>query len=335
MKNIEELLEYLKLIENEILNAANDTLQMSVFTFFQTYDENNESFNYPSFRINLKTKDIKEYALTLLSRSNAILKKSSEIKDFNYNNNKSTIDFINLNINKGEFVCIIGKNGSGKSTFSKLLSGLLPFKDGKIIVNGINLKDKKKTLEIRKTIGIVFQNPENQILFDKVYDDIAFSLQNLGFSKEQIPSIIDEALNSVNMSEYKNSYTDTLSLGQKQRIAIASTLAINPNLLILDEPTTMLDPINKTAIYKTLNNLHEKSITIIYITNNIDEILLADRILFLENGEIKEDFKKETLLNHLDSLKDFEAPGIISLIKKLSNKQISALNINDLLNIYK
>lgn len=260
-----------------------------------------------------------------------------EIKNlsYKYKNGNKVLNNINLNINKGEFVCIIGKNGSGKSTFSKLLSGLLPFKEGEIIVNGINLKDKKNTLEIRKTIGIVFQNPENQILFDKVYDDIAFSLQNLGFSKEQIPSIIDDALNSVNMSEYKNSYTDTLSLGQKQRIAIASTLAINPNLLILDEPTTMLDPINKTAIYKTLNNLHEKSITIIYITNNIDEILLADRILFLENGEIKEDFKKETLLNHLDSLKDFEAPGIISLIKKLSNKQISALNINDLLNIYK
>lgn len=260
-----------------------------------------------------------------------------EIKNlsYKYKNGNKVLNNINLNINKGEFVCIIGKNGSGKSTFSKLLSGLLPFKDGKIIVNGINLKDKKKTLEIRKTIGIVFQNPENQILFDKVYDDIAFSLQNLGFSKEQISNIIDDALNSVNMSEYKNSYTDPLSLGQKQRIAIASTLAINPNLLILDEPTTMLDPINKTAIYKTLNNLHEKSITIIYITNNIDEILLADRILFLENGEIKEDFKKETLLNHLDSLKDFEAPGIISLIKKLSNKQISALNINDLLNIYK
>lgn len=260
-----------------------------------------------------------------------------EIKNLSYKhkNGNKVLNNINLNINKGEFVCIIGKNGSGKSTFSKLLSGLLPFKEGEIIVNGINLKDKKKTLEIRKNIGIVFQNPENQILFDKVYDDIAFSLQNLGFSKEQIPSIIDDALNSVNMSEYKNSYTDTLSLGQKQRIAIASTLAINPNLLILDEPTTMLDPINKTAIYKTLNNLHEKSITIIYITNNIDEILLADRILFLENGEIKEDFKRETLLNHLDSLKDFEAPGIISLIKKLSNKQISALNINDLLNIYK
>lgn len=260
-----------------------------------------------------------------------------EIKNLSYKhkNGNKVLNNINLNINKGEFVCIIGKNGSGKSTFSKLLSGLLPFKEGEIIVNGINLKDKKKTLEIRKNIGIVFQNPENQILFDKVYDDIAFSLQNLGFSKEQISNIIDDALNSVNMSEYKNSYTDTLSLGQKQRIAIASTLAINPNLLILDEPTTMLDPINKTAIYKTLNNLHEKSITIIYITNNIDEILLADRILFLENGEIKEDFKKETLLNHLDSLKDFEAPGIISLIKKLSNKQISALNINDLLNIYK
>ena len=260
-----------------------------------------------------------------------------EIKNlsYKYKNGNKVLNNINLNINKGEFVCIIGKNGSGKSTFSKLLSGLLPFKEGEIIVNGINLKDKKKTLEIRKNIGIVFQNPENQILFDKVYDDIAFSLQNLGFSKEQISNIIDDALNSVNMSEYKNSYTDTLSLGQKQRIAIASTLAINPNLLILDEPTTMLDPINKTAIYKTLNNLHEKSITIIYITNNIDEILLADRILFLENGEIKEDFKKETLLNHLDSLKDFEAPGIISLIKKLSNKQISALNINDLLNIYK
>ena len=185
--------------------------------------------------------------------------------------------------------------------------------------------DKKKALEIRKNIAIVFQNPENQIIFDRVYDDIAFGLKNLGFSSEEIDERINEALKKVDMLEYKNSYTAELSLGQKQRIAIASSLAIHPNVLILDEPTTMLDPLSKNQIYKILKDLKSSGITIIYITNFIDELLLCDRTIVFEHGKIKKDFMKKDLLDNLDFLEDLEFPGIISI---LSNLHKSGIDIN-------
>ena len=256
--------------------------------------------------------------------------------NYNYKSNNFELKNINLKINDGEFVCIIGKNGSGKSTFSKLVAGLTNFKSGTILINNIDLKNIRKaktSIEIRKNVGIVFQNPETQILFDKVFDDMAFGLQNLGFSNKQIKEKIEMALKKVNMLDFINSKTDELSLGQKQRIAIASVLAIEPKILILDEPTTMLDPLNKNAIYKSLQKLHKNGTTIIYITNNIDEILLSDRILVLENGELKRDFLKKDLSENFDVLADFEVPGILSLIKKsiLENKTIS---LENLLNIY-
>lgn len=182
---------------------------------------------------------------------------------------------------------------------------------------GISLKDKKQTLAIRKNIGIVFQNPENQIIFDKVYDDLAFGLHNLGFSQEEAVKNIDEALRVVNMLEYKNSNCNELSLGQKQRIAIASVLAIKPKILILDEPTTMLDPISKNQIYSILQSLKQTGITIIYITNFIDEILLCDRIIIFEDGKIKKDFPKKDLLENIDFLDSLEFPGIVSLLASL------------------
>jgi energy-coupling factor transport system ATP-binding protein len=261
-----------------------------------------------------------------------------KINDLNYKYKAGNFELhsINLTINNGEFVCIIGKNGSGKSTFSKILAGLTKFKNGSITVNDIDLKksnNSKTALEIRKNIGIVFQNPETQILFDTVYDDLAFSLQNLGFPKEEFSNRIEQALEKVNMKDFMYSKTDELSLGQKQRIAIAANLAITPKVLILDEPTTMLDPISKTAIYKILKDLQSSGTTIIFITNNIDEILLSDRIIIFENGTIKQDFKKENLLDHFEDLKDFEAPGILSLIKKLST-QNKNLELSDLLDIY-
>lgn len=241
------------------------------------------------------------------------------IKNLNYK--YKTSDFglkdINLKIDTGEFVCIIGKNGSGKSTFSKILAGITKFKNGEIFLDNISLKDKRQSLEIRKNIGIVFQNPENQILFDKVYDDLKFGLHNLGFSNDAADANIDEALQLVNMSEYKNASTSELSLGQKQRIALASVLAIKPKVLILDEPTTMLDPISKNQMYSVLQNLKKSGITIIYITNIIDETLLCDRIIFFEEGKIKKDFLKRDLLENLDFLDSLEFPGIVSLIASL------------------
>ena len=194
---------------------------------------------------------------------------------------------------------------------------------------GLNLSDKKNALEIRKNVAIVFQNPENQIIFDRVYDDLAFALKNLGFSADEIEKNIDDALTKVNMLKYKNAYTTELSLGQKQKIAIASALAINPKVLILDEPTTMLDPVSKNQIYKILKNLKSSGITIVYITNFIDELLLCDRTIIFENGHLTKDFLKKDLLTNLDFLDNLEFPGIISLLNNLHKVGID-INLDNL-----
>ena len=194
---------------------------------------------------------------------------------------------------------------------------------------GISLKDKKQTLEIRKNIGIVFQNPENQIIFDRVYDDLKFGLQNLGFSDKETNKNIDEALKAVNMFEYKNNNCQELSLGQKQKIALAGNLAIKPKVLILDEPTTMLDPISKNQIYNILKTLKETGITIIYITNFIDELLLCDRTIIFEDGKIKKDFSKKDLLENIDFLDSLEFPGIVSLLGFLHKSGID-IKLEDL-----
>ena len=194
---------------------------------------------------------------------------------------------------------------------------------------GISLKDKKQTLEIRKNVGIVFQNPENQIIFDRVYDDLKFGLQNLGFSDKETNKNIDEALKAVNMFEYKNNNCQELSLGQKQKIALAGNLAIKPKVLILDEPTTMLDPISKNQIYNILKTLKETGITIIYITNFIDELLLCDRTVIFEDGKIKKDFSKKDLLENIDFLDSLEFPGIVSLLGFLHKSGID-IKLEDL-----
>lgn len=254
--------------------------------------------------------------------------------NYKYKTGEFALSNINLEIKDNEFITIIGKNGSGKSTFSKLISGLIKYKKGEIKINELDLSNKKQALEIRKNIAIVFQNPENQIIFDKVYDDISFGLKNLGFSQEEIEVRITEALRQVNMLEFKNAYTTELSLGQKQRIAIASSLAIKPKVLILDEPTTMLDPTSKKQIYEILKSLKQSGITIIYITNFIDEILLGDRTIIFENGKIKRDFNKKDLLSNLEYLKDFDFPGIVSLIANLHfsgiDIELDSLSIQEL-----
>lgn len=244
-----------------------------------------------------------------------------EIKNLTYKYKSGTIaiDNINLNILDGEFITVLGRNGSGKSTFSRLVSGISKPTSGKILVNNIDTSSKKTYLDLRKNISIVFQNPEHQIVFERVYDDIAFALKNLNYSNDEIDKRVTSALEKVDMLKYKNSSTFELSLGQKQRITIASSLALNPKILVLDEPTSMLDPISKKQIYSIVKKLHNEGTTIIYITHILDEIFLADRIILFENGTLKKDISKNEIIEDLSILKSFniELPSVISIALKL------------------
>ena len=254
-----------------------------------------------------------------------------KIENFNYKfkTNNFSLSNINLEIKDNEFVCIIGKNGSGKSTLSKILAGLINFKYGEIFINDLNLKEKKSFLSLRKQVSIVFQNPETQIIFDTVYDELSFTIKNITenklLKKQDLDSIILDSLSKVGMQDFVKIPTSELSLGQKQKIAIASAICTNPQILILDEPTTMLDPVSKHQIYNILKDLQSKGMTIIFVTNNIDEILYSDRILILENGTLKHNFLKKDLFNHINVLKDFYVPSIISLLFDLKEK---GANIN-------
>ena len=208
----------------------------------------------------------------------------------------------------------------GKSTLAKVLSGLETPTKGQVYIDEVNTIDKKEFLSIRKKVGMVFQNPENQILFNNVFDDIAFTMKNLKI--ENYEEKIKKALKELEMEEYLNSESYNLSLGQKQRVTIAGVIATNPKYLILDEPTTMIDPQGKEEIYKLIKKLKEQNYTIIYITNLIDEILMSDRVIVIENGEIINNFKKTNILNQIEFLKEhgIKIPELVDLVYKLKNK---------------
>jgi len=217
---------------------------------------------------------------------------------------------------------LLEKTDHGKSTLAKLLSGLLKPSKGEIIVNNIDTKDKKEQINLRKNIGIVFQNPENQIVFNKVYDDLAFGMKNVGIEQEKVEEIIKDCLKKVDMLSYKEHDSHDLSLGQKQRIVIAGTIAMNPKILVFDEPTTAIDSEGKGKIYEILNNLKLQGYTIIYITNIIDEILLSDKVLVLEKGNIAEEFLSKDILKNIERLQELgiELPEVIKIYQNLKNK---------------
>lgn len=210
----------------------------------------------------------------------------------------------------------------GKSTLAKLISGLERPNKGKVTIDNINTLDKGSFLEIRRKVGIVFQNPENQILFNNVFDDIAFTMRNLGI--ENYEDKIKSSLEKLNMQEFLNSEAYNLSLGQKQRVTIAGVIATNPKYIVLDEPTTMIDPQGKEDVYEMIKELKNQNYTIIYITNFIDEILMSDRIVVIEDGKIINEFYKKDILNQIDFLKEhgIKIPDLVQLIYELKNKEI-------------
>lgn len=242
---------------------------------------------------------------------------------FKYKNENRILNNLNFTIKEGEWISIVGKNAAGKSTILNLMAGIIKPTKGKIIIDDIDTKSKKDFMELRKKIGIVFQNPDNQILFPRVYEDIEFALKNLNF--EDRKERIEEALNFVNMKDFQDKNTYELSLGQKQRINIASVLALKPKYIVLDEPTTMIDSKEKENIYHCLQELKKQGYTIIFVTNNINEILLTDKVFILENQQIKHILNKKDIIDHVNLLEecDIKIPDIIDIVLKLKENNIN------------
>lgn len=199
---------------------------------------------------------------------------------------KVALDGLNFTIDEGEFVAIIGINGSGKSTLAKHFNALLLPSNGKIFVAGLDTADEKNLWRIRENVGMVFQNPDNEIVAAVVEDDVAFGCENLGIEPSEIKRRIDFALDAVNMTGYKKFSPSKLSGGQKQRIAIAGVLAMRTKIIVFDEPTAMLDPVGRREILDTAQKLHAQGLTIIYITHFMEEAAVADRIFLMDDGKI-------------------------------------------------
>lgn len=205
---------------------------------------------------------------------------------------QKAVNGVSLEIEEGSFVALVGHNGSGKSTLAKLLNGLLIPTSGRVTVYGADTADDKKIFEVRSSVGMVFQNPDNQMIATNVEDDIAFGPENLGVPREEIISRVDWALQKVGMSEFRNATPFKMSGGQKQRLAIAGVLAIKPKVMVLDESTAMLDPKGRDEVMSVIKQLNrEEKMTVVHITHYMDEALEADRLIVMNDGKIVLDGK--------------------------------------------
>lgn len=229
---------------------------------------------------------------------------------------------VNLHVKDGEFVVIIGHNGSGKSTLSKLFNGIYYPTKGKIFIDNLDTSDEINIWEIRKRAGMVFQNPDNQLVATIVEEDVAFGPENLGLPSEEIRKRVDEALEIVKMSDYKRKPPHHLSGGQKQRIAIAGILAMKPRCIIFDEPTAMLDPSGRKEVMQTIHHLNKtEKMTIIHITHFMDEAVHADRILVMDNGEVVLEGTPKFVFSQVEKLKTIglDVPQVTLLSYELKN----------------
>ena len=214
------------------------------------------------------------------------------------------LDGVDLEIAEGSFVAVLGHNGSGKSTLAKHMNAILLPTGGKVYVSGIDTADEDALLDIRRTVGMVFQNPDNQIVANVVEEDVAFAPENLGVPSEEIRRRVDEALRQVGMYEYREHAPHLLSGGQKQRVAIAGVIAMRPRCIVLDEPTAMLDPIGRSEVMKTIRALNRTSgVTVVLITHHMDEAAIADRLVVMAKGSIVSDGPPPQLFRQVEALK--------------------------------
>ena len=214
------------------------------------------------------------------------------------------LDGVDLEIRQGSFVAVLGHNGSGKSTLAKHLNAILLPSGGKVYVLGMDTVDERDLLDIRRTVGMVFQNPDNQIVANVVEEDVAFAPENLGVPSDEIRRRVDDALKAVGMYEYREHAPHLLSGGQKQRVAIAGVIAMQPRCIVLDEPTAMLDPIGRADVLRTIRALNrEKGITVVLITHHMDEAAQADRLVVMAKGKVVADGAPKQVFQDVEGLK--------------------------------
>ena len=230
---------------------------------------------------------------------------------------------VSLNVKEGEFLAVLGHNGSGKSTLAKHFNAILLPTDGKVFVDGIDTSDESRLFDIRRRVGMVFQNPDNQMVATIVEEDVAFAPENLGVSREEIRERVDNALETVGMTAFKRHAPHMLSGGQKQRVAIAGVLAMQPEILVMDEPTAMLDPNGRAEVIQTIKKLNrEMGMTVILITHYMDEAVQADRVIVVDSGHISMEGAPRDIFPQVDRLVDLgldtpQSTYLIYMLNKL------------------
>ena len=251
---------------------------------------------------------------------------------------ENVIENMNLKIEKGDFVAVLGHNGCGKSTLAKLCNAIVVPQSGRVLIEGIDTADEDKLYDIRRKVGMVFQNPDNQIVATIVEDDVAFGPENLGIDPKEIRVRVDEALKSVGMYDFRHFEPHKLSGGQKQRVAIAGIIAMKPQCIVFDEPTAMLDPRGRREVMKTAKMLNEEyGITVIFITHYMDEAVKAKRVIVMDEGRIILDGTPKEVFVNVDTLKNakLDVPEATELthllIKDGINLNKDILDIDELL----
>lgn len=249
----------------------------------------------------------------------------AENVSFSYDKKTKVLKDVSLEVKRGEYVAIIGHNGSGKSTLARLFNALIVPDSGKVYMDGLDTSIKDNQFKIRENVGVVFQNPDNQLVASIVIDDVAFGPENLGLSREEIGNRIDFALKAVGMESFRKASPERLSGGQKQRIAIAGVLALKPQILVLDESTSMLDPEGRREVLNVVKKLNEENgVTVIAITHYMEEVVDADRVIVINDGEVAMTGTPEEIFKEKQTLKSYglELPLASYIAEKLRAKGV-------------
>lgn len=263
--------------------------------------------------------------MDFITAQNLVFRYIDEDEQVNTADVKNVLDDVSFTVKKGEFVALLGHNGSGKSTISKHLNAMLLPHSGKVYINAIDTADEDEDFTVRRMVGLVLQNPDNQLVASVVEEDVAFGPENLGIEPEEIRVRVDNALKAVDMYEYRNQPPHKLSGGQKQRVAIAGIIAMEPSCIVLDEPTAMLDPKGREEVMSTIKKLNkEQGITVVLITHYMDEAVDADRVIVMDDGKILTEGTPQEVFSQVELLKRhrLDVPQVTELCYKLKARGV-------------